>query len=106
MFLTAGIVVATMQALKSLTADPTQCFTFYDITRTARSFTDEEISHSQVQELVTAFLEEGFMHNYDLTPHKFTVDGKTVSAQVFHTSCGDITNYQPNATRQVVASAN
>lgn len=101
MSLETSAVIAVMQALKKLTADPIRCFTFYDITRTARNFTDEEVGHSQVKELVTAFLEEGFMANYSLSPHSFTQDGKSRQAQLFHTSVGSPQDYQPDATLAV-----
>jgi len=94
-----------MHALKSLTRDPARCFTFYDITRIARTLTDEEISHKQVSALVSDFLREGFMPNYSISMHKLDLSGKQITCQLIHTPFGDVQNYQPDATKQVVTNA-
>lgn len=94
--LSNAAVAVVLQALKSITADPDQCFTAFDVTKAARNLTGERISHDDVRELMHAFFDQGLLKNYQRIPRTFWHNGRQVDAQIFCPPNGDIFAYDPD----------
>lgn len=86
-----------MEALSELRLDPDQSFTAYDVTKTARSLTDENIRHSEVRDLIHALYENDFLEDYYRNTHTFWVDGRQETAQLFTPLNADPTAYDPKS---------
>lgn len=96
MALSNSAVTVVLQALKSITSHPDQCFTAYDVTKLARSLTTERIHHDEVRDLIHAFYDQGLMKQYQRLPHNFWQNGRQVQAQIFCPPNGDILAYDPD----------
>lgn len=93
--LTDSGALAVMQALSEIRLDTVQSFTAYDVTKAARSLTDENIRHSDVRDLVHALYENDFLEDYFRAAHTFWIDGRQETAQLFTPLGTDPNDYDP-----------
>jgi len=86
-----------IRAFKGTTQNPNQCFTCYDITKAARSLTDDNIRHFEVRELVHALYDQGLLQPYNRVDHTFwDPDGtEYVTAKLFVPPGADCFAYDP-----------
>lgn len=99
MALTNDATNFVLQAIKGLMASPNQCFTAYDVTKAARSLTDERIDHNDVREVIHALYEQGFLAGYNRVTHMLpsrTGGRHDVPAQLFVPPGGSAFMYDPD----------
>lgn len=98
-------VSAVMEALSEIRLDTTQSFTAYDVTKAARSLTDENIRHPDVRDLVHALYENDFLEDYFRASHTFWSDGRQETAQLFTPLGADPDDYDPHSIQLKKRSA-
>lgn len=103
--LTNETAAVVMEALSDITLNPDQSFTAYDITKAARSLTDENVRHSDVRELIHALYDHSFLTHYDRFPHTFWTNGRQETAQLFCPVTGDPNDYDPEDIQLIKQNA-
>ena len=96
MALSNDSVVLLLQALKTITQNPDQCFTAFDVTKALRSLTDENIRHRDVRNIIHTFHAQDFLKNYTRVSHTFDVNGDDHTAELYVPPNGDPYSYDPN----------
>jgi len=99
-------VVILLQALKSITAKSTQCFTAYDVTKALRSLAKTTIAHKDVRQVIHKFYDEDFLNQYSRESHVFQYMGDTIRSELFVPAGGDPNDYNPDDVVMLKVSDN
>jgi anionic cell wall polymer biosynthesis LytR-Cps2A-Psr (LCP) family protein len=96
MSLSNETVVLLLQALKSITQDPNQCFTAFDVTKALRSLTAENVRHRDVRNIIHTFHKQDFLKSYTRVSHTFDQNGDDITAELYVPPNGNQYDYDPN----------
>jgi len=98
-----------LRALQSLMATQGQCFTAFDVTKAARSLTDERIDHNDVRQVLHNLYDQGFLAGYTRMNHNIVTvpGGSNTWAQLFVPAGATPHTYDPSqVVMSKVATAN